>query len=113
MQTKKIGRYSLTREPRCAMGRRSHSQVCPRGHWPSTVSTLLHFGYHLVQVPARSWRAVAFSAGGDGGGKHVRGRIHCVAARCEGIGLREILKQLFLLLCRHADTAICDRELDP
>jgi hypothetical protein len=32
MQTKKIGRYSLTREPRCAMGRRSHSQVCPRGH---------------------------------------------------------------------------------
>jgi hypothetical protein len=32
MQTKKIGRYSLTREPRCAMGRRSHSQVCPKEH---------------------------------------------------------------------------------
>ena len=32
MQTKKIGRYSLARKPRCAMGRRSHSQVCPRGH---------------------------------------------------------------------------------
>jgi len=35
------------------------------------------------------------------------------AARGEGIGLGEILKQLRLLLRRHADAAIRDRELEP
>src|SRR5262245_53118663 len=36
-----------------------------------------------------------------------------VAARGERIGLGEILKQLRLLLRRHADAAIRDRKLDP
>src|SRR5262249_19933530 len=36
-----------------------------------------------------------------------------VAPRGQGICLREILKQLRLLLRRHADAAIRDRKLDP
>src|SRR5262249_2548704 len=36
-----------------------------------------------------------------------------VAARCQGIGLDEVLEQFCLLLRRHADAAIRDRKLDP
>src|SRR5215831_4382347 len=36
-----------------------------------------------------------------------------VAARCQGIGLGEILKQFRLLLCRHSDAAIRHRKLNP
>src|SRR5207249_2651186 len=36
-----------------------------------------------------------------------------VAARGQGIGLGEILKQFRLLLSRHADAAILDSKLDP